>query len=289
MRPAIALKGAQTGQVITLFAEGRAGIVTGYFGLMGAGMAAGRHAASKGSLPSAQVGRITRGLRRPLNTIAGFSELMASEAFGPLSNPRYLEYARDIRAAGAELGDLADELDDYVRLAEGELTLSPADIDIGTLLAECLVRVRGQAGRQRVLLRSAISERLPMVRADAATLKQAVLNMLASAISEAGEGAKVVLSGQREEDGAVTIHVRDAAKAPNALAERFVVFRDGVGKDGQVMTPVRSSVGLALTRSLLAVNAFSLSVDPAGEQGMLFTLIIPADLVERPATPETAK
>jgi hypothetical protein len=52
------------------------------------------------------------------------------------------------------------------------------------------------------------------------------------------------------------------------------------------MTPVRSSVGLALTRSLLAVNAFSLSVDPAGEQGMLFTLIIPADLVERPASPQ---
>ena len=35
-----------------------------------------------------------------------------------------------------------------------------------------------------------------------------------------------------------------------------------------MMVPVRSSIGLALTRSLLAVNAFSLSVDPAGEQGL---------------------
>jgi hypothetical protein len=42
-------------------------------------------------------------------------------------------------------------------------------------------------------------------------------------------------------------------------------------------------VGLALTRALLAVNAVSLSVDPAGPEGMLFTLRIPADLVdERP-------
>jgi hypothetical protein len=46
------------------------------------------------------------------------------------------------------------------------------------------------------------------------------------------------------------------------------------------LAPVRSSVGLALTRSLLAVNTVSLSVDPAGESGLLFTLRIPADLVE---------
>jgi len=64
------------------------------------------------------------------------------------------------------------------------------------------------------------------------------------------------------------------------MAERFVVFRDGPGRDGKALAPVRSSVGLALTRSLLAVNAFSLTVDPAGEMGMLFTLKIPADLVE---------
>jgi sensor histidine kinase regulating citrate/malate metabolism len=55
------------------------------------------------------------------------------------------------------------------------------------------------------------------------------------------------------------------------------------------MVPVRSSIGLALTRSLLAVNAFSLSVDPAGEQGMLFTMLIPANLVEEPATPDVGE
>ena len=59
-----------------------------------------------------------------------------------------------------------------------------------------------------------------------------------------------------------------------------MVFRDGIGRDGQVLAPVRSSVGLALTRSLLAVNAVSLAVDPAGAEGMLFTLRIPADLVD---------
>jgi signal transduction histidine kinase len=281
VRPAIALKGARAGQTLTLFAEGRAGIVSGYFGLLSAGGVQAAAVPGKGALPAAALGRITRGLRRPLNTIAGFSELIASEAFGPLANPRYLEYARDIRSASGEIGDLADELDDYVRLAEGEMAVSPADVDIGTLLAECLVRVRGQASKERVLLRSAISERLPMARVDAATLKQAVLNMLASAISEAGEGSRVVLSGQAEEDGSVSIHVRDAAKAPGILAERFVVFRDGVAADGSQRKPSQSSIGLTLTRSLVAVNACSLSLYPVSESGTLMTLTIPASLVVR--------
>ncbi|WMT91445.1 HAMP domain-containing sensor histidine kinase [Pelagibacterium sp. H642] len=280
VRPAIALKGTRAGQTLTLFAEGRAGIVSGYFGLLG-GAAASGAATGKGALPAATLGRITRGLRRPLNTIAGFSELIASESFGPLANPRYLEYARDIRSASAEIGDLADELDDFVRLAEGEMQVWPADVDIATLLAECLVRVRGQASKERVLLRSAISERLPMARVDAGTLKQAVLNMLASAISEAGEGSRVVLSGQVEDDGSISIHVRDGAKAPGALAERFVVFRDGVAADGTQRKPSQSSIGLTLTRSLVAVNACSLRLDPASESGTLMTLTIPASLVVR--------
>ena len=161
------------------------------------------------------------------------------------------------------------------------MAVSPADVDIGTLLAESLVRVRGQASKERVLLRSAISERLPMARVDAATLKQAVLNMLASAISEAGEGSRVVMSGQVEDDGSVSIHVRDGAKAPGALAERFVVFRDGVAADGTQRKPSQSSIGLTLTRSLVAVNACSLSLDPASESGTLMTLTIPASLVVR--------
>lgn len=281
VRPAISLKGKRAGHMLTLFAEGRAGVVSGYFGLLGPMDFRSAGSSQRTGLPTATLSRITRGLRRPLNTIAGFSELIASESFGPLANSRYLEYARDIRQASGEIGDLADELDDYVRLAEGELALSPADVDIATLLAESLVRVRSQASKARVLLRSAISERLPYARVDAATLKQAVLNMLASAISEGGEGSKVVLSGQVEDDGSVSIHVRDTAKAPNALAERFMVFRDGVAADGSERKPSHSSIGLTLTRSLVAVNACSLSLAPASESGTLMTLTIPASLVVR--------
>lgn len=284
-RPTFTARSASGRGTIVLFAQGQAGVVTGYFGIVRAKTAAPPRLSGPGEPDPALLARISRGVRRPLNTIVGFSDLIRSKAFGPIENERYEAYAQDIATAGQEISALVDELDDYARLRDGRYLPDRASIELSILLESCVVRIRGQAGAARVIVRSAISERLPRITADRASLAQAVLNLLASAIDQTPVGGAVVISAQPEDDGSIAVQVRDSSTSAVDMAERFVVFRDGVGRDGQVMTPVRSSVGLALTRSLLAVNAFSLSVNPAGSQGMLFTLIIPADMVEKASTP----
>lgn len=285
-RPSLTLRSASGAAEISLFAQGQAGVITGYFGFVQARERAPLRITGQSETDPTLLARISRGVRRPLNTIIGFSDLIRSEAFGALQNERYESYARDIVTAGHEIAALVDELDDYARLRDGRYLPQRASIELTDLLESCVIRIRQQASGARVIVRNAISESLPRITADRASLAQAVLNLLASAIDQTPSGGAVVISAQREDDGGIAVHVRDSSINAVDMAERFVVFRDGVGKDGQLMTPVRSSVGLALTRSLLAVNAFSLSVDPAGEQGMLFTLLIPADLVERPSAPQ---
>jgi signal transduction histidine kinase len=277
-RPSVSLKASVEGITIVLFAEGQAGIITGYFGLVQHRQAAADRPADTDVDPSMLV-RVSRGVRRPLNTIIGFADLIRSAAFGTIENHRYLEYARDIKTAGQEIAVLVDELDDYARLRAGNYTTRPAELDLGGLIDSCLMRVRGQASAARVLVRSAVSERLPRVRADRASLGQALLNLLASAIDQSPPGGTVILSAQPEDDGSVVVNVRDSGAPSADPGERFVVFRDGVGKDGEALAPVRSSVGLALTRSLVAVNACTLTVTPAGAVGTLFSLTIPADLI----------
>lgn len=276
-RPGIVLRGPLAGTTLILFTEGQAGVVAGYFGFVQKPQ--GKPKTSEDEIDSATLARVSRGVRRPLNTIIGFADLIRSAAFGTIENHRYLEYARDIKTAGQEIAVLVEELDDYSRLKAGKYAVRPAELDLGGLLESCVVRVRGQANAARVLVRSAISERLPHVRADRASLGQAVLNLLASAIDQTPAGGSVILSAQVEDDGSIAINVRDSGQAGVDPGERFVVFRDGVGKDGEALAPVRSSVGLALTRSLVAVNACTLSVDPAGAVGTLFSLVIPAELV----------
>lgn len=282
-RPCLTLRSDGGAAEMTIFAQGQAGIVTGYFGFVRATEAAPARLAGPGEPDPALLARISRGVRRPLNTIVGFSDLIRSQAFGALGNERYEEYAQDIAAAGQEISALVDELDDYARLRDGRYMPQRASIELTGLLESCVMRIRQQASNARVIVRNAISESLPRVTADRASLAQAVLNLLASAIDQTPTGGAVVISAQREDDGGIAIHVRDSSTAPVDMAERFVVFRDGLSREGKALTPVRSSVGLALTRSLLAVNGFALSVDPAGATGMLFTLVIPSDLVDRPA------
>jgi PAS domain-containing protein len=288
-RPCMTLRSSSGKAEIILFAQGQAGVVTGYFGFVrGHDIAPARLSGPVDTDP-ALLARISRGVRRPLNTIIGFSDLIRSKAFGALDDERYESYAEDITTAGQEIAALVDELDDYARLRDGRYLPQRASIDLTGLLESCVVRIRQQASSARVIVRNAISENLPRITADRASLAQAVLNLMASAIDQTPTGGAVVISAQIEDDGGIAVHVRDSSTNTIDMGERFVVFRDGVSRDGTAMTPVRSSVGLALTRSLLAVNAFSLSMDPAGEQGMLFTLLIPADLVERATTPDVAE
>jgi signal transduction histidine kinase len=278
-RPTIMLSGTRPDTRLTLFAEGQAGVVTGYFGLvrrMSTAIPVVRDNPVKlDELEPSMLTRITRGVRRPLNSIIGFAELVRSSPNDP---SRHQEYARDIRMAGEEIATLVDELDDYARLREGRYEAKADDIELAAMLDTCLSRVRVQAAEARVLVRSAVSETLPRVTADRASLTQAILNLLASAIDQTPAGGTVILSAQREDDGAIVINVRDSGEKRTDLGERFVVFRDGVGKDGETLMPVRSSVGLALTRSLLAVNALKLNVDPAAGVGTLFSLIVPVEL-----------
>lgn len=284
-RPWLALRSAAGGSSITLFTQGQAGVVTGYFGFVRARTAPQLRLSGTPDADPALLGRISRGVRRPLNTIIGFADML--HAAGPeIDAERLADYARDISHAGQDIAALVDELEDYARLRDGRYLPQRATIELTELLEGCVLRIRQHASNGRVLVRNAISETLPRLTADRASLEQAVLNLLASAIDQTPAGGAVVISAQRTDEGGIAVHVRDSSSHNVDMGERFVVFRDGMGRDGQALTPVRSSVGLALTRSLLAVNAFSLSVDPAGEHGMLFTLTIPADLVAVPGTDE---
>src|SRR5579864_4478161 len=48
-------------------------------------------------------------LRTPLNAIIGFSDLIALQALGPISQGRYVDYARDTGKAGQQMLDIVDD------------------------------------------------------------------------------------------------------------------------------------------------------------------------------------
>src|SRR3546814_9831806 len=59
---------------------------------------------------------VSHELRTPLNAIIGFSELLMQRIFGPLGNPHYDEYARDIHVGGQHLLSLIEDVLDLSRI-----------------------------------------------------------------------------------------------------------------------------------------------------------------------------
>ena len=74
------------------------------------------HAAQKEVAEAANRGKTTflanmsHELRTPLNAIIGFSEIIERQMFGPVSSPRYLDYAKDIKASGAHLLSIVNDM-----------------------------------------------------------------------------------------------------------------------------------------------------------------------------------
>jgi signal transduction histidine kinase/PAS domain-containing protein len=223
---------------------------------------------------------LSREVRRPLATIAGFNSLMRDEAYGPIENDRYKEYVGDIQKATKQIERVISEIDDLSRLNVGDVKVSPDKIDLGLMLNKCIGRIRGQANAQRVFVRSAIPETSYMVEADEKLLTQTIMNLLASAVTLTPEGGKVVLSAIHDDHDNLMIHVRDMGDSRQNRHEEFIVYHDMDGNDALAKgNLVRSGVGLSLTQALAKANEFDLKLDRSGRAGMLMELAIPGTRV----------
>ena len=82
--------------------------------------------------------QVTHELRTPLNAILGFSETIRQEMFGPVANPRYLEYAGLIHDAGAHLLSLINDLLDEARIEAGKMEIAPIRVSAPALARSAL-------------------------------------------------------------------------------------------------------------------------------------------------------
>src|SRR5690606_9482523 len=140
-RPCLTLRSADGRADLMLFALGQAGVISGYFALVTARSTEPARLGAPTDIDPALLGRISRGVRRPLNTVIGFSDIIRSKAFGALDSERYAAYADDIALAGQEIAALVDELDDYARLRDGRYLPQRASLDLTDLLEQCVLRI----------------------------------------------------------------------------------------------------------------------------------------------------
>jgi signal transduction histidine kinase len=223
-------------------------------------------------------------LRTPLNAVIGFSEMLVTETFGPLGNPRYSEYAGDIRASGAHLLSLINDILDLSRLDAGQADLKDDDIDIPVLIEQTVRMVRGQADAARLKLAVKIEPGLPCLRADNRRIRQVLLNLLSNAIKFTPANGRVEISAARTGDGlAIVVADTGIGIARNDISRALSRF-------GQIDSSLSrkyegAGLGLPLSKQLVELHGGRLVLDSEPGVGTTVSIVFPSERLFQQAAP----
>lgn len=121
-------------------------------------------------------------LRTPLNAIIGFSEMIATECFGPHTSSRYREYAEDINGSGKLLLDIINDILDMAKIEAGHFKLNMERVDIRPLVHGAVRLVDERAGQKGISVCVDMRGDCPPVMADARAVRQILLNLLSNAV-----------------------------------------------------------------------------------------------------------
>ncbi len=148
-------------------------------------------------------------LRTPLNAIIGFAQAMRSKIFGPLGNPRYDDYLRDIESSGNLLLSLIDDILDLSKIEAGRFELHETEVDLKDFLQNSIELAAIQAAKKGVWLDLSVQDNMPILYCDERTLIQIVNNLLSNAVKFSHDGNHVLISVLTGAEGSVDVEFTD--------------------------------------------------------------------------------
>ena len=213
-------------------------------------------------------------LRTPLNAVLGFSDILKTEAFGPLGARRYKEYADDIHASGCHLLSLINDLLDMSKIEAGKYRLHREKAALASIVDQVGRMMRGRASEADLILQVEGPDPALIVDVDVRAIKQVLINLLANAITFTPAGGRVRLCVRLDSD-TVAIEVADNGigiprdEIPRLLRP-FEQIDDAEhrGREG-------TGLGLALSNALVELHRGSLTIDSDPGGGTTVTVRLP--------------
>jgi predicted ATPase/signal transduction histidine kinase len=219
---------------------------------------------------------ISHELRTPLNAVIGFSELMASQMFGPLGSPRYLQYVNDIQRSAEHLLDLINDVLDLSKAEVGRLDLHEEIVDLAAIIEGCFRLLQPQAERAGIAL-LAPPARAPPLRADPRMMRQIVLNLVSNAIKFTPTGGRVEVTLTRAANGGIVLVVADTGIGI-ATADIPRVFETFTQLDNRLERKFQGTgLGLPLSKLLVELHGGVIVLDSTPGSGTCVTIRLPPE------------
>jgi signal transduction histidine kinase len=241
----------------------------------GANLQHALEAAAAGSQAKSQfLASMSHELRTPLNAVIGFSDVMAAELYGPLTD-RQRECVADIRRAGAQLLGLVNDVLDVARLDANALVLDDDEFDIEMIVSDAVALVAVRARESGIALEVNVPSGLPALRGDARRIRQVLVNLLSNAVKFTEAGGEVKVAVVHRRDGMdVTVSDTGIGMAPEDIPTALARF-------GQIDRRLArkyegTGLGLPLSKRLIELHGGTLTIESALDVGTVVTVSFPA-------------
>ncbi|MCG8649250.1 MAG: ATP-binding protein, partial [Pirellulales bacterium] len=133
--------------------------------------------------------KIGHDLKTPLNSVIGYSDALASEAFGPLGDAKYKDYASAIRESGAHLLELIENLIHFSIGEAKEIAFSRCDLNELTASAIRMSEpIRQKRGHK---LTTKYAAKPVMLSCQGSAITQTIINLLTNAIKYTPENGRI--------------------------------------------------------------------------------------------------
>lgn len=213
-------------------------------------------------------------LRTPLNAICGFSEVLHSGIFGPLSG-KQAEYVGHIRDSAEQLTSLINDILDMAKIESGRDELRPEPVDVAAAVRAKVQMVLHRAEAKGVELIEDV-EPLPPYLLDARKFGQMLLNLLSNAVKFTVSGGTVTIRTSMDPDGGLRVAVIDTGigippEEIQRVLEPFTQVDSGLARQFE-----GSGLGLTLVSAMVRMHGGTFDLSSRVGEGTVATICFPA-------------
>ncbi|MDO8289385.1 MAG: HAMP domain-containing sensor histidine kinase [Parvibaculum sp.] len=219
-------------------------------------------------------------LRTPLNAVIGFSDIMAFQRFGPISNPRYVDYAKDINSSGIHLLGIINDILDLAKIESGEATIEDETyFDAMSAIEVSCTMLRPLAARQNVSLSIDVPDFTVMLHAVERMVRQVLINILSNAIKYTDDEGTVRLSFERRLNGDFIITVKDTGIGMTQEEMKIAMSPFGQVNSQLSGKHTGTGLGLPLAKAMMEMHDGALIMRSQPGRGTTVSLSFPASRV----------
>ncbi|MEP6994456.1 MAG: response regulator [Acidobacteriota bacterium] len=226
---------------------------------------------------------VSHELRTPMTVILGFTGTLLRGTQGDL-NPQQKESLERVQRNARLLLGLINDVLDISKIESGKVEIHREVVSVSALLQQAQKDFDEVARSKGLAIQIAPSPELDSIIGDPAKLTQILANLVGNALKFTETGFVEVRAEPRgSARWALVVTDSGIGIAPEEQDAIFEEFRQGESADHQGRGG--TGLGLAIVRKLAILLGGNVSVQSAAGQGSTFTVTLPREVTDAPASP----